>query len=187
MARRAWIRAQDQLRMPVPAKTVVSARDPSRPNVAGYSSGRPPQWQDYDGVYVGRLAAQFSYAYIGYRTDSAGVSRIVVVTFQVGEDAASGSKPDRWQVNLTGQSFVPVTWWSEPQANPAGTRWTQITLPVMETKYTLFAGQPEPADASRFTIECDGGNGLWVVDGQLLPDGKVTLAVRPSAATRPGR
>jgi hypothetical protein len=51
----------------------------------------------------------------------------------------------------------------------------------------VFAGQPDPNDASRFTIAYDAGDlGRGTIDGRLMPDDTVTLAVRDGpAATQP--
>ena len=49
----------------------------------------------------------------------------------------------------------------------------------------FFAGQPDPHDASRFTMayELDGQEGI--IDGQLLDDGSVHLVIRNGPATQP--
>jgi hypothetical protein len=181
--RRRWQSAQTQLRVAVAPASVVSAGDFSRPNFAGYVSYRPPQWEEYDRLYVGKWAAIFDYAYIGWRTDAVGVSRIVMVQFAVGDDKPTQGKPGKWSVHLDAQSFEPVSFWSDLKVTASGPAWTHVGLPPRDTRYSLYAGQPDPADASRFTIDCDGGNGHFTIDGQLLTDGTVTLTSRPGPTT----
>lgn len=50
----------------------------------------------------------------------------------------------------------------------------------------FFAGQPDPKDASRFTIgyECDG-IGKGTIEGMLQPGDTLKLTVHPPAATQP--
>jgi hypothetical protein len=187
--RRTWQSAQANLLVPVPPGTVVAARNSARTGSAGNVYGMPAPWVDYDRLYVGKYSAMFRYAYIGFRTDSAGVSKVVIVPFIFSEGRPTGSRTSQWQITIAAQSFWPVTGWSEPAARASGPAWNQIVLPLFQTRFTVLAGQPDPRDLSRFSIECDGEGSKQTIDGQLQTDGTVTLKPRPKdpAVSRPTR
>jgi hypothetical protein len=49
----------------------------------------------------------------------------------------------------------------------------------------LYAGQPDPKDASHFTIRYTAGEEEGFIDGWLQDDDTVKLKQRPGAASRP--
>ena len=73
---------------------------------------------------------------------------------------------------------------------PATAVLTTTTLSVQRTTETdvlqVFAGQPDPANPSHFTIECRFNGSLHVIDGDLLDDDHVFLKPR-SGAVQTGR
>ncbi|MCY2953881.1 MAG: hypothetical protein NTU53_18210 [Planctomycetota bacterium] len=48
-----------------------------------------------------------------------------------------------------------------------------------QKKLQLFAGQPDPVDASRFTIGYEAGDTKGVIDGCLKDDDTIVLKLRP--------
>lgn len=59
--------------------------------------------------------------------------------------------------------------------------------PSRETMVRLYAGQPDPTEASRFTIAYQFGDQPGIIDGQLNDDLTVTLTPRTGPLTSPGR
>jgi len=83
---------------------------------------------------------------------------------------------------LTGEMKImsPATW--KNNIGEEGTNYSFEVVLGMADKVRVFNGQPDPSDASHFTIgyEVDGQPGT--IDGWLTDDGIVKLEVRDGPA-----
>lgn len=115
-----------------------------------------------------------------------GEERLVVVGFDAGEFMFGGAYPFRVQV------LEPPLWAKRlaNTASPDASRFSFIVLPDQPLK--LYAGKPDPADATHFTIGYETPVGVGTIDGYLQNDNAVRLTVRngpamnPSLAQSPG-
>ncbi len=67
---------------------------------------------------------------------------------------------------------------------------SDLIIPPHDGHWHMFAGQPDPADASHFTIKYEIDHGPGTIDGWLQPDDTVKLQIRDGpaagvATTRP--
>lgn len=58
--------------------------------------------------------------------------------------------------------------------------------PPASSRTRIYFGQPDPVDASHFTIGYDAGGVSGTIDGWLLPDDTVRLTVRDGPAAAGG-
>jgi hypothetical protein len=97
----------------------------------------------------------------------------------VGEGKLSPGKAEEQHV-LDWQVIRPGTLFS-PAANVASGSWGNNTLEInMPKPLRLYAGQPDPADASHFTINAVTANGgTLIIDGYLQTNDQITFAIHP--------
>ncbi len=118
--------------------------------------------------------------YIGKRVTKSGTVRIIVVVLERGDNHFHSNilqpmvadvlviEPDRW----IGKSAV---------ANSTLTTERLGNWPVYSTNGALtefFAGQSDPSNTSRFTVDYSIGGNKGIIDGVLNDDSTVTLTVR---------
>jgi hypothetical protein len=83
-------------------------------------------------------------------------------------------------IHGSGNLGLPLNWDWTP---PAGDKPEQIRLEGREM-FRFYAGQPDPSDPSRFTIDYDVDGRRGTIHGQLKNDGRVELT--PSTGTTAG-
>lgn len=112
---------------------------------------------------------------------AAGADRLVIVRATVGSDdgGAVGFEAcvipvTGWLGDFGGGQDVPAT---VPDA--AGSLVDLLLKPLIPADgVRLFAGRPDPSDASRFRIDFEMGGKRGAVEGQLLPDETIRWTVR---------
>ena len=115
------------------------------------------------------------------RRAGSGPQRLVVVKTDVMRNfrRLRGTIPDRlldvsvvWPATVRSGANLTRSLWEPPRGSPAfGT-------------LTLYAGRPDPADDSHFTIDYQTPDGRGTIDGWLQPDDMVTLTVRDGPLAR---
>ena len=78
----------------------------------------------------------------------------------------------------------PIDGFDEPNVEYIISGWAHRLRPEFvvaafpgTTAFRLFAGQPDPADASRFTIDYEVAGGRGTIEGRLTPDDRVTARI----------
>jgi hypothetical protein len=134
----------------------------------------PTSWQSYypRGSTLGLVGS--ATAFLHRRTDSNGAERLVVV------DVLPPIRSQGSLVCLQCRVFTPGTALSRPRE---GGR--QMFNPVLDdrlvdfsTRIRVFTGQPDPADASHFTITIEVDGRMQTLDGWLTRNDYVRLEKR---------
>lgn len=153
----------------------------------------PPCWNEFEkhtnmGGFSGPSAAIL---FLHERTSSKGIRKLVLVECDPQWDPArsipgylgwSIIRPIRAGVDpateRTGEDFL---------AEAFGRPFHRLSaLPDQEKSIRFFAGQPDPTDASHFTIAYEMPLGKGTIDGWLEPDGyQITLRIRDGPAKTP--
>jgi len=111
------------------------------------------------------------------RISPSGNSRLVTVEFPRSEDGADMPTPITSDGAL---AYRSPTWAGSAPIIAATAAGGHMPGPMLGVIVRIFAGQPDPQDASHFTIEyqrADGGSGI--IDGYLRDDDTVDVGVRP--------
>ena len=133
----------------------------------------PDCWHDLNAPWLSGSAAQKPVLFLHKLTAPDGIDHLICVTFEGWEGYGY------WQILF-----------DESHHNFAGRGSCQgasgVYLPARLSPGTLtfFAGQPDPADASHFTVgySVDGQSGI--IDGWLKNDRELRLQVRDGPAKR---
>jgi hypothetical protein len=206
--RSIMLEMQDEVKQfQAPGGTVVYVDGPERDELT-FSGGPyhdvPGGWQRDEG-YRGRTVQSIETIqqqavrqrrriptvalFVGARTTAAGDAALVGVLLECNRiqqrSALSTSLPSAITCAVVATKPISLLGRGAWSATPATT--TLGSWPSTGTDVTFFAGQPDPADASRFTIAYEIGDGRGVIDGVLNDDLTVTLSPRtgPLAATTP--
>lgn len=138
----------------------------------------PPAWDDLQrslGAGTGIYAS--ACAFLHSRRTAGQSDRLVVVRVDAQGDPR-GYDPGRQHLLITPVS-LRFSW---PPPPPSALRFgTGEPLSVIlkqGEQFTLFAGQPDPKDNSRFTIRYTMSRKPGTIDGRLRDDGTVTLIFR---------
>ena len=146
--------------------------------------------------YLGGTATRVygGIAFMGERTSPGGTRRLVIV--DVGGVGMVTSDPardgGRCAEIVIGAHSLPVLGWRDV-ATPPATRSTSVgiilsrefdpasprgNVVIVHMATGFYSGRPDPADASKFTIEYWTGGQQDFIDGRLLESGVVVLAPR---------
>jgi hypothetical protein len=112
------------------------------------------------------------------RRSADGPSRVVEVEIQKSTEFTNNGQMLFFRCNVRGRNYG--------RSFPCGDIWIihdpnyQLGNPIR-----LFAGQPDPADSSHFTIKYESSRTSGIIDGWLDSNDSVHLADRPKPATLP--
>ncbi len=82
-------------------------------------------------------------------------------------------------ITMSERVLVPATPLRGPRAEPSTIRGDGLLIPVSPTdRLRVFAGQPDPNDASHFTIEYDLNGTRHVLDGWLVDEATIKIEER---------
>lgn len=116
------------------------------------------------------------------RRDPAGRQRLVIVQAILRESGLPGRTPE-----LYVGTYIPAGW--RPGGRIRGSSSWRSVRPFEDfeddTPVRLYAGQPDPADPSHFTIRYSRAGRGGTLHGYLGDDGRVTLEARGDAPGRP--
>jgi hypothetical protein len=117
---------------------------------------------------------QTSVGFCHRRTSLTGHLRLVIVEIHPAE-----------RFEFACEVYAPVDWNGCPLLVPGGI-WKSQDFASFGSDVRVFAGQPDPADASRFRIRYQNADRIdRFIDGQLLDNDSVTLTDCAGTATHP--
>ena len=118
--------------------------------------------------------------------DAGGGERLVAVSVQrVARINLLMKVPGNWQTLFFTAVVHPAGLTSDMSAKQGEWQCPEFATPAEVGALRLHAGQPDPNDASHFTIDCDTSAGRRVIDGWLQPDDTLKFALRPLPPTAP--
>lgn len=133
---------------------------------------RPSTWIDLQSSMQGGCY-HYACPFLHSRTAAGQPTRIVAVQV-AGEILGPADQQFRVWPEALDWSWPPKPHWP-PEVTPT----TGLTLWVKRHEpFTVYAGQPDPADSSHFTIGYTAGGKTGTIDGRLKADGTVTLTIR---------
>lgn len=113
------------------------------------------------------------------RTPAAGGGERLLRVAAKWSDASDGAGTTLW---FSADTLVPRRWTGEPEwGTPHDAVWAgragwPFRLALRDrTGLRLFAGQPDPADASRFAFRYEVGDAGGTIEGRLVTDGRVEM------------
>ena len=169
-ARREALLADPRYRRAATEYEALYAEFTDRPTTLYVESASGPRMRRADPAQTPAAST----VYVGRRDAPAGDGRMVHVRFR----AQPGSDGGEMLGTLYPSLFVPGTAWREPVDAKfhlgAGGRPLDLCWPK-GADFRLFAGQPDPADPSRFTIAYEYEGRPGEVVGRLDADEAVTL------------
>ncbi len=163
--------------------------DSSQPTVATrVAAGLMPKcWRRYAPMAGG--SASGAMIYLGRRRSSGGDEFIVSVQYvSPGSDTFTPAFIEGF--NLETLAVTPGSLTRAPKANQFPIAVDVLSgRPVLPPNLRIFAGQPDPADDSKFTIDYEMWGQRDTLDGQVADDGRVALTPRrvpePASEQRP--
>ena len=192
---RAWHRSETFVEPPTIA---VYTSDPSlipKLLASGYSSGwnirgtatdayhSPAAWRELVSRLRGNGFRFFdACAFLHSRSASGQPNRLIAVHVHY-----EGAGDDRLLIRIQPESFPES--WPPPMYDPLDFKYaTGLEIVVtLQEPFTLFAGQADPADPSRFTIGYTVAGKPGTIDGRLGSDGTAKLTIRDGPLLDPER
>ena len=171
---------KDSRYTPFTVRSVSDGLDPHLPAV-GAAALAPQCWQSFrNAPYTNNYrlidsGGPVAVAFLGQRISPAGHRRLVCVEFAPGRDFL----PNPRQNSQCAVAVTPATWTTPPsspvwQGHFDGPSTFAFPLPSMR----IYAGQPDPKDASHFTIRYQMMSRQDFIDGWLKDDDSVVLHLR---------
>ena len=170
---------KDSRYTPFTVRSVSDGLDPHLPTVKAAALA-PQCWQSFrNAPYTNNYrlidsGGPVAVAFLGQRISPAGHRRLVCVEFAPGRDFLPSFGRSNYAVAVT-----PATW-TTPPSSPVrqgyfdGAVTFESPLPSMR----IYAGQPDPKDASHFTIRYQMMSRQDFIDGWLKDDDSVNLHLR---------
>jgi hypothetical protein len=126
------------------------------------SSGQPIGTRPAPWARIGEDRA--GVAFLHARTSRAGVTCILAVAF-----ASSGNQDRGTHGSVSTNEYIGHLASADPGSRIRWIEMTSFALGVTpEDRLRIFAGQPDPDDASRFTIRYELNGETGIIDGELL-------------------
>jgi hypothetical protein len=160
-----------------------SSRGGKSDDAYGVRDSSPWPWVEF----ASRARVSTAVAFLGELRRKDGRRRIAVVTGDVYHrpgwmDNGAPLDPGHEQIRLGAYVLRPGTLTGPPAALNA-TDPALLALVPLGPQVRLYAGRPDPADPSHFTIEYQYGEARGVIDGWLRQDDSIELTVRDGPAT----
>lgn len=163
---------------PASAKALLASPDYAaaefNEQFAGY---RPWSWQEFRFIATDADGLVFSHE----RTAPAGTRRLVIVEVAVAPPVPPQAGPLRQELRLLNYVIRPGSFGEVPEvANNQAFGWTvqKFSALAPADRVRLFAGQPDAADPTHFTIGYAVNGVPGTIDGWLGDDERVKLQVR---------
>jgi hypothetical protein len=151
---------------------------PAHPNVAG-AVHLPPEWRSRP-AGIGSMGSSDGIVFLHARTSPGGNQRLVVVQCNAGRRPIM-SRPESFLPTVEfGVHAVRLGTLRQPPANARSSSTGEVELNT--TRFRLFAGQPDPADSSHFTIDYEADRVRGTIDGWLQDDDTIILKPRAPIA-----
>jgi hypothetical protein len=135
----------------------------------------PPQWRSRPSG-IGSMNSSNGLVFLHARTSPGGKQRLVAVecdhrlTLQLSQGKLAPA------IRLSAHS-VRIGTLRQRASNALSSSTSRLIPNTVD--FRLFAGQPDPADASHFTIEYEAARARGTIDGWLNDDDTITLRPRP--------
>ena len=137
------------------------------------------------GLFSGGAPPDSTFVVFSHRLCAGGDDRLVVVFAEWWAPPSGLNKSETDELSFRTEIIIPSSLFGAPARKEGacvqGSR--RIVRLYDPSHLTIFAGQPDPADASRFTIEFATPAGRGFLRGNLRPDESVDIVV---AGDRPG-
>jgi hypothetical protein len=169
-----------------PPDTVAFDDDPRRfveyQRKFGPSVGTYPPYIAWDICpSAGRLVGEWKWLplFVHGRTTAGGSERIVVVGFR----GFGGNAPRKGEEMTFSLAYYSIPLYAA--AHDDTWRYGKLPIRFISGQSRLYAGQPDPKDASHFTIDYEISGVRGTVDGWLQPDDTVKMQIRDGPAAKP--
>jgi hypothetical protein len=145
------------------------------PRQSGWVTTIPEPWTKFSLYWGGSSPMTGGTLFLHERRTRAGERRLIAV------DAVSMIFPRTLQ--LQANVFGPAIGMAPAQRKSAVVR--VLNFPFDADEMRIYAGQPDPADASHFTMRYEIGNRHGLIDGWLRDDDTVVIEPREQSPTQP--
>ena len=155
-----------------PARVVILAKDPNYVISGGFAVRKPPaDWHAVRAELLPSAAPTAAVLFLHERT-SGGTRRLIAI------ERAAGVRSSPFFLvgyDVDSQVIEPATLRRAARAIPFAylIRVADMVGPLMDLR--IYAGQPDPADASRFTIRYEYLGKMHIAEGRVAEDGRVGI------------
>ncbi len=148
---------------------------------AQYRDEALDQFLNVTAIRPNKQADEFAYFFVHDRTASNGDRRLIMAHLLVEQFGMQHGRNLHFMYEVIKPGGLTQTW--DPAKNVFIYQFLLQLNP--DQRFTLFAGQIDPKDTSKFTIAYSLDDSPGIIDGQLLDGGEVTLTPRTGTMRHP--